>query len=163
MQLTGQPIYFSYRYAERTAAEGKALPASVSYPDDVTWVTVPWDEHVDNPHEGPAEVTVGGWTFLYGPCVFSVTAEVRLYEMTPLAQAHVSLYETESADGAVALRRTAWEWEIGAKESHSAHLTGAWTGNLAAGRRLRVACDYWHADHPASIFGANVQGLYWRY
>jgi hypothetical protein len=163
MQLTSQPIYFSYRFATRPVDDGRSLPVSTSYPDANPWITVPWDEHVENPHEGPDEVTVGGWTFLYGPCVFRVDAAIGVGSAQPLANSHIQMYETDASSGSVLVGREAWEWEVAQKEGNTVHLAGSWTGNLVAGRRLRLRVDYWHATAPAKIFRANVSGLYWRY
>jgi hypothetical protein len=107
--------------------------------------------------------TVGGWTFLYGPCVASVTAQIQFYEGQPHASGHALLYETDSSSGEMLKQYGNWEWEVLEKETHSTHLMGSWHVKLAEGRRLRLAADYWHATVPGQIFKANIEGLYWRY
>ncbi len=160
MVITGQPVTFRYKFATRaTAAEGRSLPVSTQL-DDTRWITIPWDQIVDDP-EG--KVAAGAWTFLYGPCVAIITGEVGLMNADPEAQSHIRLYETAAQDGPEVFGHNAWEWQIGSRESHTVHLDGTWVVNLAAGRRLRMCVDYWNSTSgPASIYRANVQGIYWR-
>lgn len=158
MLLDGPAYYFSYGFRPETP---RSLPNSTSYPDENPWVTVPWQEHYAVPSDGFTAPTVGGWTFLYGPCVFSITAEVGLDNETREAQSHIALYEADAADNVVK-RRNAWEWMVGTKEGNTVHLDGAWTGVLEEGRRLRLWVDLWHATRSAKIVRANIQGVYWR-
>jgi hypothetical protein len=158
--LSGQAYSFAYKFSTKPAADARALPVSVTYPTDNPWVTIPWDQAVDDP-EGQVPGT-GGWTFLYGPCVAVITGEVGLMSAQREAQSHIRLYETASSDGGIVAEHNAWEWMVGSKEGNTVHLDGSWVVNLAAGRRLRMSVDYWHATAPAKIFRANVQGVYWR-
>lgn len=165
MQLTGRPFYFEYQFPTRPDDQGRVLAESsggYDPADNAGWVTIPWEKINEDP-EG--QVTPDGWTFLFGDTSgawFSVQAEVRLADVTTQAQSHVRLQETETADGPVVRGRTAWEWEIGARETHTAHITGSWSGHLRPGRRLRLAVDLWHSPEPCRIVGADVSGFYWR-
>lgn len=162
-QLTSAPYYFSYGFQPADSTGWRSLPPSTDINTDNTWVTVPWPIQFDCPTEDAAAPvpTVGGWTFLYGPCHYVCQAEVRLDNETTEAQAHITLWETDATE-AVLARRNCWEWMVGTKEGNTVHLDGAWYGWLAAGRKLRVQVDYWHATTPASIIAANVGGYYWR-
>ncbi|MFB4312946.1 hypothetical protein [Actinomadura sp. 21ATH] len=162
MQLTTDPFYFSYRFDRTPTDDGRELEVSAAYPNPDGWLTIPWNNHVTRPVDPAAPApTVGGWTLLHGPAVFQITAEIGLMDPTPLASAHIGLADVDQ-DGQVVAGRNAWEWEIAEKEGNTAHLNGTWCGNLAAGRRLWLRCDYWHAPAPALMYRANVTGIYWR-
>lgn len=164
--LLGQPYYLSYSYQMTETDDGRSLPVSTSIttPGAWKWVTIPWNTQTSVPDDlTTTPPALGGWTFLTGPCVFNITASVGLDDETREAQAHISLYEVGPDSEDVLLRRNAWEWMVGTKEGHTVHLDGTWIGNLAEGRKLRLAVDYWHASGPAKIVRANVAGLYWRY
>jgi hypothetical protein len=170
MQLDALPQYFfQYKYATRAVADGRNLPVSTAFTEAGNhWVTLPWDTIVTapadtsgvyNPEIDPGETF---WSFLYGPCVFSITAAVGLGQAQPLASVHFQPWA--AANGSEVMTQS-WEgWELGVleKEGNTCHFTGAWWGHLAAGNKLRLRLDYWHADQPAKINRAHVEGSYWR-
>jgi hypothetical protein len=170
MELTGKKQFaLYYQFITNADAERRSLPVSTVFPNPDGWVTIPWNQLNINPATANAQIDpdtppigIGAWSILHGPCWYSLTAEVGLEEPTQQAQSHIRLYETDSADSDLVVGKNAWEWMIGTKETNTAHIDGAWEGYLAAGRRLRVAIDYWHATKPAKIYRANVQGTYWR-
>jgi hypothetical protein len=175
--ITSSPFYFEYQFTTKNdggieiPSQYLELNAQSGDSEDADWVTIPWNQLNLRPVDDLRPVlSPGGWTFLYGqdlelanprPCWFTVEAEVGLKSPTPLAQAHIRLYETTSQDGGVVRGRTAHEWTIGAKETSTAHITGSWSGRLLPGRRLRCAVDYWHAPNPAMINRATISGMYW--
>lgn len=162
MLLTGDPFYFSYRFDIGIGGEdGRELKVSTGYPSPNPWLTIPWNNPQVVPDDPAAETPdAGGWTFLYGPCVFSITAEIGLKNPTRQAQSHIRLVEADEDENLVG--RNAWEWMVGTKEGNTVHLDGAWIGRIGAGRRLWLQCDYWHATGPALMNRANISGLYWR-
>ena len=162
--LNGAPYYLSYSYQTTENDDGRVLPNSTSL-SNIQWVTIPWNNQTSVPVDPAAPAPVlNGWTLLTGPCVFQITASVGIDDETREAQAHICAYEVHGDTGEeVLLRRNAWEWMVGTKEGHTVHIDGTWCGNLSAGRKLRIAVDFWHGDYSANIIRANVAGLYWRY
>lgn len=156
--------YFSYKFATRPMDEGRWIPVSgPRFPEDNTWVTIPWDQHIVVPDDPAADApALGGWTFLYGPCVFSMTAAIGVGDVQPHASVHFQPWASDETDGGLVASWEGWEWGVLEKEGNTCHFTGAWHGVLAAGQRLRLRIDYWHATHGARFNRAHVEGTYRR-
>lgn len=168
MLLASAPYAFQYDFVTAGESEYRNLYVSTTYPTGVKYLNIPWNVFTMSPGESsddfPQLETLGGWTFLYGPCWFDVKAQIQFYQGQPHASGHALLYRTDAQNGDAPGNHQYdnWEWEVLEKETHSSHLMGAWSGLLPAGNRLRLAADYWHATAPAKVFKANVQGEYWR-
>lgn len=165
MELTAlRQYYFSYK---RVAA-GLTVPISTSYPGANPWRTVPWDTAIVDPDDpdSPGQVSVaGGWTFLYGPCYFNITAAVGMSNVTPQASTHLQLWSTADPNGVLQHSWEGWEQAVLDLEGNTSHFTGAWNGYLPASQRLRLRLDWWHPADPDSeplVDRAHVEGHYWR-
>lgn len=165
MQIDGLPqYYFSYSFATRPMEDGRSIPVSgPRFPEDDKWVTLPWDQQNVLPADPATPApSLGGWTFLYGPCIFSMTAAIGIGEAQPQASVHWQPWAAAADSEAMAASWEGWEEFVGDKEGNTCHFTGAWWGRLAAGQRLRMRIDYWHATAPCTYNRAHVEGSYWR-
>lgn len=166
MEVTGLRQYFFFY---RRTATGLTVPISTSYPDANPWRTVPWDTLVEDPGEQNPPGTVSlnnGWTFLYGPCYFSIDASVGMSNVTPRASTHLQFYSTSITNSDVP--QYAWEgWEQAVLdlEGNTAHFVTSAHGFLPPDQRLRLRADWWHPADPDEeplIDRARVQGFYRR-
>lgn len=171
MRLDTLPQYFfQYKYATRPMEDGRSLPVSgPTFPDDDVWVTIPWDTVITSPadtsgiYQPPSPATGTFWSFLYGPCVFSMTAALGVGEVTPgTGSIHFQPYASSNDVENVASAWEGWEEYIGPSEGNTCHFYGSWWGYLPANQRLRLRVDYWHGDHAAKFNRAHVEGCYWR-
>ncbi len=165
-QLTNNPWYFNYKWATRDIGDARDIPVSTDFtPEENYWVTVPWDTTVISPNDPAAPrpqptPTSAVWSFLYGPCYFSITAAVGTFG-EPGASTHLQLVDYNNSEQLM-VGREGWEWFIGDGERNSSHWTGAWNGYLSTGNKLRLRLDYWNGTEPCKMIRAHVEGFYWR-
>jgi hypothetical protein len=170
-KLNGMNMYsFQYQYATRDVSLGISLPVSTAQEGaNSYWIIMPMDTTAESSGDVTAGIfdpnpSVNGqqWSLLYGPCWFSITAAIGAGDVEPQASCHMQLADYEDDSETLLFGREAWEWFVGDLEGNTAHWTGAWHGYLSTGNRLRLRIDYWHADNPAKMNRAHVEGWYIR-
>jgi hypothetical protein len=136
------------------------------------WMTIPWDaDYADS--ENMHSVN-RGWTVLYNPTktiFFDLVAHVRLKEILPGCSVHLGMYHAGplaagDVDGVdnVIQRADAEEFFAGPKETSNTHAFNVWKGILPAGRKMRIAVDYWNAPLGSVgwLVGGSISG-FWGY
>jgi hypothetical protein len=115
-----------------------------------------------------------GWSILYGPALFVMTAFLRVKQQTLDSALHLMPRRAKRINGVntiVGPPMEASEWGVLANETHLAadgdttysntHLFVPMIERLEVDERLQVHVDMWNADQPARVAGGTVTLLWW--
>jgi hypothetical protein len=176
--LPGVPNFIRLSIATTEPPAGQVIPNSNGTGGN-QWVGLSWDTEGYDPavlnrpngmHDQP-----GGWTILYGPALFIMTAFVRVKQQTAGAAFHLMPRRAKRVNGVntiVGPAMEAAEWGVLQNETHLAadgetvtysntHLMVPMAERLEDGERLQVHTDLWNADQSARVAGGTVTLLWW--